>query len=79
MTPRQHWTPAGLRPVVPDPVVVDRVCGGERSLTNTAERFEVVRRLSDRGESAEQIALRLDVTVRTVQRWRQCVRQAVSV
>jgi DNA-binding NarL/FixJ family response regulator len=54
-----------------DPVAVERACGGDRQLPlSTAELTAAVAKLTRLGNSAEQIAVRLGVTSRTVQRHR---------
>lgn len=55
----------------PDWAAVDRALGGDRSLTlAVADRYDAIDRLDQLGLSARQIAVRLGVTMRTVQRRR---------
>lgn len=53
-----------------DRVVVDRVLCGEKLKTTRAERIAIVHRFTDRGWSAQQIAIRLDISARHVERLR---------
>jgi DNA-binding NarL/FixJ family response regulator len=57
-----------------DEVAVERAMAGDWVTLTLAERAEVVRRLTDRGLAAHEIARRLRVAPRTVVRYR--VRQA---
>lgn len=56
-----------------DSVAVDRASTGERLPLNAAERREAVRRL--RGLSSNEVARRLDLSHRTVQRHRAALRR----
>jgi hypothetical protein len=58
-----------------DLVAVERTCAGDRPPLNRAERREVVRRLTDAGESSRQIGERLGVTARSVERLRRRIRE----
>jgi hypothetical protein len=63
------------REVTPDPsyideIAVDLACAGEKVALTAAERAEVVRRLSARREPIVQIADRLRVAARVVERTR---------
>jgi DNA-binding CsgD family transcriptional regulator len=53
-----------------DEIAVERAVSGERVCLSAAERAEAIRLLHGRGLSAQQIAERLHVTARTVQRYR---------
>jgi hypothetical protein len=62
----------------PDEVAVDRALGGDRSLRlAVTERDAAIDRLDRYGLSAQQIAHRLGITMRTVQR-RRAMRRAVA-
>jgi DNA-binding NarL/FixJ family response regulator len=57
--------------VEPDEIAVERALGGDRpAVLAAADRLEVVRIATARGESAAQIAARLRVSPRTVVRYR---------
>ncbi len=67
--------PPFMRPLAwhdePDEIAVERVLGGDRpAVLAAADRLEVVRVATARGESAAQIARRLRVSPRTVVRYR---------
>ncbi len=67
--------PPFMRPLAwhdePDEIAVERVLGGDRpAVLAAADRLEVVRVATARGESAAQIAARLRVSPRTVVRYR---------
>ncbi len=57
-------------------IAIDRLTAGQRVRLSMAERDEVIRVLTDRGHSLEQIACWLDVCVRTVSRRRTTTRAA---
>lgn len=59
-----------------DEVAVDRVLGGATLPLNLRERREVVRRFTERGQSADWIAHRLGIAERTVVRHRRRIRDA---
>ena len=53
-----------------DPMAVERAMLGDRMPLTVPERHEVIRQLTDRGLSANQIAAMLGVAQRTVTRYR---------
>ena len=54
-----------------DEVAVERACRGDRTVTlNRAEVLEAFQWMDAHGYSSRQIAARLGVTRRTVERWR---------
>lgn len=60
-----------------DPMAVERACGGDRDIRLTvAEMRAVIAQLSRQGRSAAQIAIRLGISPRTVQRYRTAMREA---
>lgn len=60
-----------------DPMAVERACAGDRQVQLTkAEMHAAVDELSRLGKSAAQIAIRLGVSPRTVQRYRTATREA---
>lgn len=61
-----------------DPVVVDRLVSGRPQPATVPERVAAVRRLHERGLTASQIAGRLGVTTRSVERYRARIRQMAA-
>jgi hypothetical protein len=80
--PSRHFRPFVLRPrplfsCEVDPAAVVRACGGDTRLRLTrAETTECVRRLTQQGLSAQQVADRLGITGRQVTRHRAVDRAA---
>lgn len=54
-----------------DEIAVERACAGDPVVLTVAERAEAVRRLTERGMVAHEIAKRLRVAPRTVVRYRR--------
>lgn len=61
-----------------DEIAVERACYGDVVELTVEERREAVRRLIARGLSARQVAARLGVTSRTVNRARLAIREGVN-
>lgn len=60
----------------PDHVVVDRLAGGVKVQSTLTERLTATTALGRMGMSASQIAARLHVSARTVERYRVELRKA---
>lgn len=67
---KRGWTVPEEEPVILDEVVIDRVMCGEHPAASRAELTEAWQRLTDAGCSAPEIAERLGVSERTLQRWK---------
>lgn len=62
------------RPVAVDPIVVDRLCSGLPTLSNTKERRAAIRRMKGWGLSDAQIAARIGRSPGAVFKVRQRMR-----
>ena len=61
-----------------DPIAIERAMNGDTTVLTRTERLEVTRLMTERGDTAEDIAARIDVTPRTVTRWRSANGWAVG-
>lgn len=74
------WLPDAAISASPavDEVAIQRAMGGEAVNLSTVEKREAIRRLTEKGESARDVARRLRISSRSVQRYRVALRESES-